>query len=135
MGRLPAACFPAMSGCGLAVPPPARPRLALVHTHHLPALQATTAWTIRRARRCWTPQCGSEQGGVLPWLCAWLLGRAALAPCQAWPARSCALTICPSPSTHLRLSYYRFADCGPMFGGPRGYDRVRNAVIGKMDFE
>lgn len=38
-------------------------------------------------------------------------------------------------STMWKLSYYRFADCGPMFGAPRGYDRVRNTVIGKTDFE
>jgi hypothetical protein len=39
------------------------------------------------------------------------------------------------PLCTCRLSYYRFADCGPMFGAPRGYDRVRNVVIGKTDFE
>ncbi|PRW05846.1 STT3 subunit of Oligosaccharyl transferase [Chlorella sorokiniana] len=34
-----------------------------------------------------------------------------------------------------KLSYYRFADTSPMFGAPRGYDRVRNAVIGRPDFQ
>lgn len=38
-------------------------------------------------------------------------------------------------SLMYKLSYYRFADCGPMFGAPRGFDRVRNAVIAKQDFE
>lgn len=38
-------------------------------------------------------------------------------------------------STMYKLSYYRFADCGPMFGAPRGFDRVRNAVIGRQDFD
>jgi dolichyl-diphosphooligosaccharide--protein glycosyltransferase len=37
-------------------------------------------------------------------------------------------------SAMYRLSYYRFADVGPMMGGPRGYDRVRQATIGLMDF-
>lgn len=41
----------------------------------------------------------------------------------------------PTSTNPCRLSYYRFADCGPMFGAPRGYDRVRNTVIGKTDFE
>ena len=38
-------------------------------------------------------------------------------------------------STMYRLSYYRFADTGPLFGAPRGYDRVRNNVIGLVDFK
>jgi dolichyl-diphosphooligosaccharide---protein glycosyltransferase len=36
-------------------------------------------------------------------------------------------------STMYRLSYYRFADLGPMLGGPRGYDRVRQSVIAVKD--
>lgn len=38
-------------------------------------------------------------------------------------------------STMYRLSYYRFADTGPLFGSPRGYDRVRNAIIALTDFK
>ncbi|GAB4823675.1 hypothetical protein N2152v2_010721 [Parachlorella kessleri] len=38
-------------------------------------------------------------------------------------------------STMYRLSYYRFADVGPMLGGPRGFDRVRQTVIGLTDFK
>ena len=38
-------------------------------------------------------------------------------------------------STMYRLSYYGFADAGPLLGTPRGFDRVRNAVIGLQDFE
>ena len=34
-----------------------------------------------------------------------------------------------------RLSYYRFADVGPAMGAPRGYDRVRQTVIGLTDFK
>ena len=38
-------------------------------------------------------------------------------------------------SLMYRLSYYRFADVGPLMGMPKGYDRVRSAVIGLQDFE
>ncbi|KAL4527316.1 hypothetical protein Ndes2526B_g08981 [Nannochloris sp. 'desiccata'] len=38
-------------------------------------------------------------------------------------------------SLMYRLSYYKFADVGPMMGGPRGFDRVRNVEIGLQDFE
>lgn len=34
-----------------------------------------------------------------------------------------------------RLSYYRFADLGPMMGAPRGFDRVRQTTIGLTDFK
>ncbi|CAD7701817.1 unnamed protein product [Ostreobium quekettii] len=36
-------------------------------------------------------------------------------------------------SLMYQLTYYRFADASVMVTGQRGYDRVRNAVIGKMD--
>lgn len=38
-------------------------------------------------------------------------------------------------SLMYRLSYYKFADVGPMYGSPRGYDRVRNTEIGLKDFK
>jgi dolichyl-diphosphooligosaccharide--protein glycosyltransferase len=38
-------------------------------------------------------------------------------------------------SLMYRLSYYRFADVGPIMGAPRGYDRVRQATIGLTDFK
>lgn len=50
------------------------------------------------------------------------------ASCPHTPPRP---SLLPPP----RLSYYRFADTAPMFGAPRGYDRVRNAVIGRPDFQ
>uniref|UniRef100_A0A1D2AA71 dolichyl-diphosphooligosaccharide--protein glycotransferase n=1 Tax=Auxenochlorella protothecoides TaxID=3075 RepID=A0A1D2AA71_AUXPR len=38
-------------------------------------------------------------------------------------------------STMYRLSYYRFAETGPLFGMPYGYDRVRQQTIGLPDFK
>jgi dolichyl-diphosphooligosaccharide--protein glycosyltransferase len=38
-------------------------------------------------------------------------------------------------SLMYRLSYYKFADVGPMMGASRGFDRVRNVEIGLKDFE
>jgi dolichyl-diphosphooligosaccharide--protein glycosyltransferase len=38
-------------------------------------------------------------------------------------------------SLMYRLSYYKFADVGPLMGGPRGFDRVRNVEIGFQDFD
>lgn len=38
-------------------------------------------------------------------------------------------------SIMYRMSYYRFADVGPLMGMPRGYDRVRQVEIGLQDFE
>ena len=38
-------------------------------------------------------------------------------------------------SLMYRLSYYRFADVGPLMGAPRGYDRVRQVTIGLTDFK
>lgn len=40
-----------------------------------------------------------------------------------------------SDSLMYRLTYYRFADAAVMATGQRGYDRVRNAQIGLMDFK
>ena len=131
-------------------------------------VQATTAWTARRARRCWTQPCGSERtlsGGacrdllemmlragsrmlfstkrrpavVLAECCSaaqassnWLIGSCSVHPVEQQPIA--AIATCHF-SHCRRLSYYRFADCGPLFGAPRGYDRVRQTVIGKPDFE
>ena len=38
-------------------------------------------------------------------------------------------------SLMYRLSYYKFADVGPLMGAPRGYDRVRQTTIGLVDYE
>ena len=40
-----------------------------------------------------------------------------------------------SDSLMYRLCYYRFADAAERNTGRRGYDRVRNADIGLMDFK
>ena len=40
-----------------------------------------------------------------------------------------------SDSLMYRLAYYRFADAAERNTGRRGYDRVRNADIGLMDFK
>ena len=40
-----------------------------------------------------------------------------------------------SESLMYRLCYYRFADMSERNTGRRGYDRVRNADIGLMDFK
>lgn len=34
-----------------------------------------------------------------------------------------------------KLSYYNFAEMGPLMGLPRGFDRVRNTVIGRTDIK
>ncbi len=49
---------------------------------------------------------------------------------DAWPAGTQAM----SDSLMYRLAYYRFADAAERNTGRRGYDRVRNADIGLMDF-
>ena len=40
-----------------------------------------------------------------------------------------------SDSLMYRLCYYRFAEAAERATGRRGYDRVRNADIGLMDFK
>lgn len=40
-----------------------------------------------------------------------------------------------SDSLMYRLCYYRFAEASERNTGRRGYDRVRNADIGLMDFK
>ena len=40
-----------------------------------------------------------------------------------------------SDSLMYRLCYYRFAEAAERNTGRRGYDRVRNADIGLMDFK
>jgi hypothetical protein len=49
------------------------------------------------------------------------------------------LSVCDRPQTMsdslmYRLSYYRFAEASQYVTGQRGFDRVRNAQIGLMDF-
>ena len=40
-----------------------------------------------------------------------------------------------SDSLMYRLTYYNFADASTVMTGQRGYDRVRQAKIGLMDFK